>query len=262
MDEPYFIRPGEGERVASRGHRVLAELPHIEALEISYGPDFEGVDQEALHGRIVLAPGVDAVEQAFDAWKYGEMSDRPYLEATIPTLLNADGDCHRMTVLAQWVPYGDGLADEVGERVVGELERYAPGLAGLVTSRRVLTPFELEREYGLPGGHIHHAEPGLDLLPICHAGNMKADASLKGASLRIALNRLRVAQYPGGGTHHILFDFYARHQTAAFPERSQRRRPCCLANAIDHHVHAALARTSPYLLGDILAPVIEHLVGA
>ena len=44
MDEPYFIRPGEGERVASRGHRVLAELPHIEALEISYGPDFEGVD--------------------------------------------------------------------------------------------------------------------------------------------------------------------------------------------------------------------------
>jgi mannose-6-phosphate isomerase-like protein (cupin superfamily) len=44
MDEPYFIRPGEGERVASRGHRVLAELPDIEALEISYGPDFEGVD--------------------------------------------------------------------------------------------------------------------------------------------------------------------------------------------------------------------------
>ena len=64
-------------------------------------------------------------------------------------------------------------------------------------------------------GHLAPAEPGPDLLPIRHAGNMKADASLKGASLRIALNRLRVAQYPGGGTHHILFDFYARHQTAA-----------------------------------------------
>jgi hypothetical protein len=64
-------------------------------------------------------------------------------------------------------------------------------------------------------GYLAPAEPGPDLLPIRHAGNMKADASLKGASLRIALNRLRVAQYPGGGTHHILFDFYARHQTAA-----------------------------------------------
>jgi hypothetical protein len=64
-------------------------------------------------------------------------------------------------------------------------------------------------------GYLAPAEPGPDLLPIRHAGNMKADASLKGASLRIALNRLRVSQYPGGGTHHILFDFYARHQTAA-----------------------------------------------
>jgi mannose-6-phosphate isomerase-like protein (cupin superfamily) len=44
MDGAYFIRPGEGERIEPCGHRVLAELPHIEALEISYGPDFEGVD--------------------------------------------------------------------------------------------------------------------------------------------------------------------------------------------------------------------------
>jgi quercetin dioxygenase-like cupin family protein len=42
MDEPYFVRPGEGERI--RQHRVLAELPHIEALELSFPADFEGVD--------------------------------------------------------------------------------------------------------------------------------------------------------------------------------------------------------------------------
>jgi quercetin dioxygenase-like cupin family protein len=42
VDEPYFIRPGEGERI--RQHRVLAELPHIEALELSFPADFEGVD--------------------------------------------------------------------------------------------------------------------------------------------------------------------------------------------------------------------------
>jgi quercetin dioxygenase-like cupin family protein len=41
MDEPYFIRPGEGERI--RQHRVLGELPHIEALDLSFPADFEGV---------------------------------------------------------------------------------------------------------------------------------------------------------------------------------------------------------------------------
>jgi quercetin dioxygenase-like cupin family protein len=44
MGEAYFIRPGEGERIGERGHRVLAELPQIEALELSFGPDFDGVD--------------------------------------------------------------------------------------------------------------------------------------------------------------------------------------------------------------------------
>jgi hypothetical protein len=30
--------------------------------------------------------------------------------------------------------------------------------------------------------------------------------------VKIALNQLRVADYPGGGTHRVLFDFYARNQ--------------------------------------------------
>ncbi len=44
MDEPFFTRPGEGERIGPREHRVLAELPDLEVLELSFGPDFEGVD--------------------------------------------------------------------------------------------------------------------------------------------------------------------------------------------------------------------------
>jgi quercetin dioxygenase-like cupin family protein len=34
--------PGEGERI--RKHRVLAELPELEVIELRFGPDFEGVD--------------------------------------------------------------------------------------------------------------------------------------------------------------------------------------------------------------------------
>jgi quercetin dioxygenase-like cupin family protein len=42
MDEPVFLRPDEGERI--RTHRVLVELPHVEALELFFPADFEGVD--------------------------------------------------------------------------------------------------------------------------------------------------------------------------------------------------------------------------
>lgn len=44
MDEPYFVRPDEGERIGPRGHRVLAELPHLEVIELTFEPGFEGVD--------------------------------------------------------------------------------------------------------------------------------------------------------------------------------------------------------------------------
>ena len=132
-------------------------------LTLSALPAFTGVEsEEALHGRLVFAPGIDAVEQAFDAWKYDRVSDRPALEATIPTLLEPGPDAgHRMTVLAQWVPYA-AEPDEVAERVLAVLERHAPGLGGLATATAVLTPAAIEREYGLAGGHLYHAEPALD----------------------------------------------------------------------------------------------------
>jgi phytoene dehydrogenase-like protein len=42
------------------------------------------------------------------------------------------------------------------------MERYAPGLTELVTAREVTTPIDLEERYALTGGHVYHAEPGLD----------------------------------------------------------------------------------------------------
>ena len=44
MAEPYVTNSAGGERIGPRSHRVIAELPHLEVLELSYGPDFEGVD--------------------------------------------------------------------------------------------------------------------------------------------------------------------------------------------------------------------------
>jgi phytoene dehydrogenase-like protein len=122
-------------------------------------------DEERLRGRILLGGGIDDLERAYDSWKYGEVSVAPYLEATIPTLADpslAPEGGHVMSVIAQWVPSGEVDGDQVGDLVLKRLEEAAPGITGLVRERRVLLPADLEREYGLAGGHPMHLEPGLD----------------------------------------------------------------------------------------------------
>lgn len=47
---------------------------------------------------------------------------------------------------------------------------------------------------------------------IQHAGNIDPDPTLKNSRIKITLDRLRVADYPGSGTHRVLFDFYAQNQ--------------------------------------------------
>jgi phytoene dehydrogenase-like protein len=132
-----------------------------------------------LRGRITIGPGIDAIERAFDASKYGAMSEHPFLEATIPSLVDPGlvegaslgrrrGAAHVMSVTAQWMPYRlregdwDSRRDELADLVVGELERYAPGIGKQVVARQVITPLDLERDHGLTGGHPLHGEPGLD----------------------------------------------------------------------------------------------------
>jgi phytoene dehydrogenase-like protein len=135
-------------------------------------PRFEGSDgDERLRGRIVITTGIDDLDRAFDASKYGRLSDTPYLEATVPSLsdpsLAPDGG-HVMSVIVQWAPYHlrdggwDDLREELGDLVLKTLEEVAPGLSGLVRERQVLTPLDLERDYGLSEGHPLHAEPSLD----------------------------------------------------------------------------------------------------
>lgn len=135
-------------------------------------PAFHGADGvERLGGRIVIGPSIDDVERAMDAAKYGRVSDEPVLEVTIPSLLDpslAPEGKHVASVLVQAAPRhlrsGDWTAerDRLGDLVVKTLERYAPGFGELVEARRVITPEDLETDYGLSGGHVYHAEPGLD----------------------------------------------------------------------------------------------------
>jgi hypothetical protein len=61
-------------------------------------------------------------------------------------------------------------------------------------------------------GYIPLVKPGSsEGIEIAHAGNMAPEAALRSGRITITLNELRVAEYPGGGVHHVLFDFYAQN---------------------------------------------------
>lgn len=140
-------------------------------------PDFKGLGAGAqdggspLRGRILLGNSIDDLERAFDASKYGAISEHPYLEATIPSLLDptlAPPGKHVMSVLVQYAPHtlrdGDWVArrEELGDRVVKTLGAAAPNLPGLVERGQVITPKDLEDDWGLTGGHLFHGEESLD----------------------------------------------------------------------------------------------------
>jgi phytoene dehydrogenase-like protein len=143
-------------------------------------PRFRGLDGDdaalRLRGRILVAPSMAYLERAADAAKYGRVSDEPWLEATIPSLVDpllvdgarTAGIRHVMSVIVQSAPYHlrEGSWDQrrewLGDLVVRTLDGVAPGLGALVAARQVLTPLDIERELGLPGGHPLHLEAGLD----------------------------------------------------------------------------------------------------
>jgi phytoene dehydrogenase-like protein len=141
---------------------VLAALPRWPAA---------GNDIELLRGRILMATGIDALERASDACKYGRIPESPFLEATIPTLNDdslAPAGRHVVSVLVQHAPFhlrdGDWgtRAADLRDIVLRTLEGHAPGLTARVEESHVVTPPDLERRYGLTEGHPLHGEPGLD----------------------------------------------------------------------------------------------------
>jgi phytoene dehydrogenase-like protein len=166
-------------------------------------------DERLLHGRIVVAPGIDAMERAFDASKYGRWSEAPILEATIPSIVDpslvegAPAGTHVMSVIAQYAPYGldasvgswDGNREALGDAVIAVLETVAPRIGDLVRHRQVLTPVDLESRFGLTGGHPLHAEPGLDQFYLWRP-------LLGHARYRLAIEGLYLCgsgAHPGGG---------------------------------------------------------------
>ena len=142
-------------------------------VALSALPEFSAVHGDAvpMRGRFLVAPGLDYIERAFDAAKYGVYSPAPCLELTIPSVADptlAPPGAHVMSIYAQFAPrhLREGPWPEQRDALFGSVMRtltlHAPALESLVVAREVLTPEDLEREWGLTGGHIFHGETTLD----------------------------------------------------------------------------------------------------
>jgi phytoene dehydrogenase-like protein len=149
---------------------ALNDLPSFSALADAVGPDGA---RQALSGRIHIGHEIDYLERAFDASKYGEFSNAPHLDVTIPTLLDpslAPEGKHVLSAYVQFAPYHlkagnwDAYRTRLGDTVADTLAIHAPNFPDLIESMQVITPQDLETVYGFTGGHVFHGELALDQL--------------------------------------------------------------------------------------------------
>ena len=169
--DPTHLTPDFVQKV--KNYRAPGTVAKIN-LALSGLPEFTALKNSgngAMKGRIHIGPEIDYLERAFDESKYGKFSRQPYLEVTIPSLTDpslAPSGKHVMSVYMQYAPFKlkdgdwDSQRSALGDAVVSTLAQYAPNLPGLVVDGQIITPKDLEDNYGLTGGHIFHGELALD----------------------------------------------------------------------------------------------------
>jgi phytoene dehydrogenase-like protein len=126
-----------------------------------------------LRGAISISPSVDYMERAYDEAKYGRYSRRPYIDMVIPSLTDpsvAPPGKHLLSCFVQYAPYAlqgrswDEEREKFGDTVVETISEFAPNLKSLIRDRQVVTPLDLEREWGLSEGNIFQGELALEQL--------------------------------------------------------------------------------------------------
>ncbi|HEX4522339.1 MAG TPA: NAD(P)/FAD-dependent oxidoreductase, partial [Casimicrobiaceae bacterium] len=189
----------ENYRCASATFRINVALDAV--------PDFACLpgDGEHLRSGIIIAPSLAYMERAyFDARQHG-WSREPIVELLIPSLVDrtlAPPGKHVASLFCQHanplLPDGrswDAVREEVADLMIATVNRHAPNFAAAVIGRRVLSPLDLEREFGLIGGDIFHGALSLDQLfsarPVLGNGHYRGP--LKG------LYMCGAGTHPGGG---------------------------------------------------------------
>ncbi len=175
---------------------ALRDLPSFTALP---GPG------DHLTAGIIIAPSLGYMDIAWlDARQHG-WSRAPVVELLIPSTLDdtlSPPGQHVASLFCQHVapelPDGaswDARRDEVADLMIATVDNYAPGFAASVLGRQVLSPLDLERDFGLLGGDIFHG--ALSLNQLFSARPMLGYAAYRGPLK--GLYHCGAGAHPGGG---------------------------------------------------------------
>ena len=184
---------------------ALAELPDFRCLP--------GTSALEHHGSgIIVAPSLAYMERAYFDAKLSGWSRAPIVEMVIPSVLDASlapPGRHVASLFCQHANprLGDLLPghtwddhrEEVADLMIRTMDEIAPNFARSVLGRAVLSPLDLEREFGLVGGDIFHGALALDQL-------FSARPVLGNADYRMPIEGLYLCgsgAHPGGGVTGI-----------------------------------------------------------
>ncbi len=196
---PHVLALRFQEQIANYRTRGTTAVVHI---ALNRPLRFDGRENDAIsYARTGLS--LDDQERAFDPIKYGDWSRRPIIEVFQPTIdrpeLAPDGHAV-VSVLAHFVahaprdPWTEQSRAELLSAVMRQLDEVAPGTADAVVASELLTPDDLEREFGVTGGHVHHGEHALDQLLA-----RPAPAAARFATPVAGLFLCGSGSHPGGG---------------------------------------------------------------
>lgn len=130
---------------------------------------------EHLMGDIAIGSSIDYLERAYDDAKYGRFSRRPFINMVVPSLVDpslAPPGKHVVSCFVQYAPYHlaegpeawDQQREAFGDTVVDTIAEYCPGFKESILHRQVVTPLDMEREFGLTEGNIFQGELGVEQL--------------------------------------------------------------------------------------------------
>jgi phytoene dehydrogenase-like protein len=150
---------------------ALSELPDFAVLP--------GKDEEHHRAGIIIAPGLDYMDRAFDDARAHGMSHEPIVEMTIPSTVDdslAPPGAHVASLFCQQFapelpPNPDGSArswdderEAAADLIIDTVTRHAPNFRASIIARQIHSPLDLERKFGLVGGDIFHGRMSLDQL--------------------------------------------------------------------------------------------------
>ncbi len=139
-------------------------------------PEFPAfpADSPCIRGDLHITDSIDMLERAYDDWKAGRWSQKPYVDMLLPSLIDPtmapDGQ-HYMSVFVQYAPYrladGEWTSERrqaFGDTVIDAIAAHSPGFRRRILHAEIRTPWDIENEVGLTEGNIFQGELTMDQL--------------------------------------------------------------------------------------------------